>query len=105
MSLGVVFAPRAAAELRAIARHSQQHWGGTKARQYIQAIEDAAGDLAAGRGTFKDLSALHSGLRASKAGSHYVFCLVRHGEPALVLAILHERMDLIRRLQARILSR
>ena len=36
------------------------------------------------------------------AGSHFVFCVLRPGKPALVLATLHQRMDLMARLQRRL---
>jgi plasmid stabilization system protein ParE len=35
-------------------------------------------------------------------GRHYLFCLPRQGQPALILAILHERMDLMTRLKGRL---
>lgn len=34
--------------------------------------------------------------------SHFVFCVLRPGKPALVLAILHPRMDLMARLKRRL---
>jgi len=33
---------------------------------------------------------------------HYVFCLLRDKDPPLIVAILHERMDLIQRLGDRL---
>jgi plasmid stabilization system protein ParE len=51
---------------------------------------------------YKDWSAVLPGLRVKAVGSHYVFCVLRSGQPALVLAILHQRMDLLARLQRRL---
>jgi plasmid stabilization system protein ParE len=51
---------------------------------------------------FKDWDSVLPGLRVKAAGSHFVFCMLRPGKPALVLAILHQRMDLMARLQRRL---
>lgn len=104
MTRAYVFAKAAAAGIRAIARYRKEQWGEEQARSYLASIDEAAAALAAGRSVFKDLGALRPGLRAVKVGSHFVFCLVRPRRPALVLAILHERMDLIARLKARLPS-
>lgn len=97
-----VFSRAAAADLRAIARYTLEQWGEAQARRYIAQLEAAAAAVATGRGVFKELASLHPGLRSTLAGSHFVFCLVRPGRPALVLAILHERMDLIARIAHRL---
>ena len=73
-------------------------------RAYVQQLHEAACEVAEGRGVFKDWSELLPGLRVRAAGSHFIFCLMRTGRQALVLAILHERMDLMARLQRRLES-
>ncbi|MCX7285260.1 MAG: type II toxin-antitoxin system RelE/ParE family toxin [Novosphingobium sp.] len=59
-------------------------------------------ELAAGTVQFKDMGALYTGLRMLRCQHHYIFCLPRDAAPALVVAILHERMDLMTRLAARL---
>lgn len=59
-------------------------------------------NIAAGKVLFKDLSALYPALRMARCQHHYIFCLPREHAPALIVAILHERMDLIRRLADRL---
>jgi plasmid stabilization system protein ParE len=54
-----------------------------------------AASLAVGQGFFKDMSALFPALRMARCEHHYVFCLPREGAPALIMAIFHERMDLM----------
>ena len=68
----------------------------------IAQIEEAAEELARGHGVYKRRDDLLPGLRVRRAGHHYVFCLPDDDQPALILAILHERMDLIARLQERL---
>jgi len=99
---GFVYAHEARAELREIVRYTAQQWGAAQARAYARQIDEAAAELATGRGGFKDWAAVLPGLRVKAAGSHFVFCVLRPGKPALVLAILHRRMDLMARLRARL---
>ncbi|HNP42168.1 MAG TPA: type II toxin-antitoxin system RelE/ParE family toxin [Nitrospira sp.] len=44
------------------------------------------------------MSALFPALRMGRYEHHYVFCLPREGAPALIVAIFHERMDLMTQL-------
>ncbi len=45
---------------------------------------------------------LYPGLRMMRCEHHYIFCLPRPETPALIVAILHERMDLIARIAGRL---
>ena len=97
-----VYAPAAAADLREIARYTTKQWGVAQARSYIKQIDDAAAAVASGQGVFRTPSELQPGLLVATSGKHYIFCLPRQGQPALILAVLHERMDLIARLRDRL---
>jgi plasmid stabilization system protein ParE len=97
-----VYSLEAQAELREIVRHTARQWGAARARSYARQIDEAAGDLATGQGFFKDWGQLLPGLRVKAVGSHFVFCVIRPGRPALVLAILHQRVDLMTRLKDRL---
>jgi toxin ParE1/3/4 len=45
---------------------------------------------------------LYPTLRMAHCEHHYVFCLPRDNEPALVVGIFHERMDLMTKLSERL---
>ncbi len=92
----------AAADLREVVRYTLKAWGESQCQAYIAQIEEAAEELARGHGVYKRRDDLLPGLRVRRAGHHYVFCLPDDDQPALILAILHERMDLIARLQERL---
>jgi plasmid stabilization system protein ParE len=92
----------AAAELREVVRYTQREWGTAQCRTDIEQLEKTATELALGQGVFRRRDDLQPGLRVRLAGRHYIFCLPQTGEPALILAILHERMDLIARLKERL---
>ncbi|MBN8839947.1 MAG: type II toxin-antitoxin system RelE/ParE family toxin [Sphingomonadales bacterium] len=92
----------AEADLRGLIRYTRERWGDAQLRRYIARLEQRIASLAAGRGPFKDMSALIPALRMARCEHHYIFCLPREGAPALIVAIFHERMDLITRLGDRL---
>ncbi len=102
MSRSYVVAKGAAADLREIKRYSVQQWGEAQGRIYIGQLEQAAEAVAKGEGVFKDMGFLYPGLRMILSGHHYIFCLPRTGAPSVILAVLHERMDIVARLKRRL---
>ncbi len=90
------------ADLVEITRHTKAQWGEAQCRSYIRQLEKAATALAKADGVFKDLSSLHPQLRMARCGRHYIFCLPRAGALPVILAILHERMDITARLRNRL---
>ena len=91
----------AADDLRDITQYTLEQWGEAQRRRYIDRLEAVASEVACGLGHFKTWNDVLPGLRISKAGRHYIFCLPRSGEPAIILAILHERTDMLMRLRQR----
>lgn len=71
-------------------------------RRYVGKLQAGIANLAAGEGQFKDMSAIYPALRMSYCEHHYLFCLPREGAPSLIVAIFHERMDLMTRLADRL---
>lgn len=92
----------AEADLRGIIRYTRTQWGNAQVRRYITRLERGIERLAVGEGAFKDLGTIHPSLRMAHCEHHYVFCLPRENAPALIVAILHERMDLMVRLAGRL---
>ena len=92
----------AAADLRDITRYTVANWGEAQCRTYIADLEKAAEAVAKGEGVFKDMSSLLPGLRLASCGKHSIFCMLQTDAPSVILAILHERMDLMARLKSRL---
>ena len=92
----------AEADLRSIVRYTLEQWGSQQCETYVASLEERATALAQGQGPYKDMSSLLPGLRVAACGKHFIFCVPRAGAPALILAILHERMDIIARLKSRL---
>ncbi len=103
MKKSYVLTKSAEADIREITRYTQTQWGMEQCRIYIAAIEEKAEALATGQGLFKDMSALIPKLRVVLSGKHYIFCLPQHNAQAIILAILHERMDIVARLKHRLI--
>lgn len=99
---GYVLTRAAEADVRGIIQHTRKEWGDAQVRRYITKMEQGIARLAAGREPFKDMSTLYPALRMAHCQHHYVFCLPRKDAPALIVAILHERMDLLARLADRL---
>lgn len=97
-----MLAKGASGDLKGIARDTHRTWGEAQCLTYIRQLEDAASAVARGEGLFRDLSAVHPQLRMAKSGRHYIFCLPRADAVPVILAILHDRMDIITRLKSRL---
>jgi plasmid stabilization system protein ParE len=98
-----VVARGAADDLKAITRYTVEEWGEAQCRLYIAKLEQAAEALAEGDGVFREMGFVYPGLRMVLCDKHYIFCLPSPGALPLIVAILHERMDILRRLAARLL--
>lgn len=99
---GYLLTDAAEADLREIIRHTRKHWGDTQVRRYTARLEQGIARLAGRQGAVKDMSALYPALCMAHCEHHYIFCLPRENAPALIVAILHERMDLMVRLADRL---
>ena len=88
--------------MRGIVRYTRKEWGAAQVRRYVATLEQGIARLVAGQGAFKDMSAIYPALRMAHCEHHDVFCLPRKDAPALVVAMLHERMDLMARLADRL---
>ncbi|MEO9338736.1 type II toxin-antitoxin system RelE/ParE family toxin [Mesorhizobium sp. SB112] len=97
-----ILTAEAEADMRGIIRHTRKQWGAAQVRRYISKLEQGIGSLATGQGSFRDISDVYPTLQMARCEHHYVFCLPRESAPALIVAIFHERMDLMMRLTDRI---
>ncbi len=89
-------------DLRGIIRRTRKEWGDAQVHRYITRLGQGMARLAAGKGSFREMSEIYPKLRMAHCEHHYVFCLLRERAPALIVAILHERMDLMVRLAERL---
>ena len=102
MSRIYILTEDAAEDIRGIIRYTRETWGTAQARRYMADLEEGIVRLASNPARFRDMSALYPALCMAHFERHYVFCLPRDDAPALIVAVLHERMDLMARLADRL---
>ena len=102
MSGAYVLTLEAEADLRGIIRYTRQKWSDQQVRVYIGRLERGIARLAARQGAYREMSDLYPKLLMAHCEHHYAFALPGEGGPALIVAILHERMDLMARLAERL---
>lgn len=94
--------PAAAADLRGIARHTLDQWGPRQQQRYARQLETcchAIGDRSAVSRTFSDR---YPSVQVMRCRHHYIFYVNPVGRNPLIIAFLHERMDLTTRLETRL---
>ncbi|MDY6785470.1 MAG: type II toxin-antitoxin system RelE/ParE family toxin [Cyanobacteriota bacterium] len=94
--------PYAEEDLADITEYTVNNHGIAQAKEYITALERCAESLANSYGYYRELKNIHPRLRAVRCQHHYIFGMMRAGKPMVVIAIYHERMDVLRRLKTRL---
>lgn len=87
-------------DLRGIWRYTNETWGFEQAETYFDRIEaccEAVGNRQARSNT---LAGLPDGIRIHRCEHHYI--VWQDGNRPAIIAILHERMDFVRRLKDRL---
>ena len=102
MSGAYVLTLEAETDLREMICYTRQQWSDQQVRVYIGRLERGIARLAARQGAYRDMSDLYPKLLMAHCEHHDAFALPREGAPALIVAILHESMDLMTRLAERL---
>lgn len=89
-------------DLRGIARYTVDTWGIEQADRYAAQLEKHFQGIAENTVHTRTFSKHRPELRYSRCQHPVVFHLDRKNKPPLVIAVLHERMDLMTRLKNRL---
>lgn len=100
--MSYVLSEAAEADLRGVIRYTRNMWGEQQARLYAEKLKNGIIRMSQGKGAFREMDDIYPSLRMARIEHHYAFCLLRQNSPVLVVAILHERMDLLSRLADRL---
>ena len=92
----------AEADLRDIALYTMSRWGAKQAAQYAALLDAHFEAIGSGRARTKVFLQHRPELRVSRVERHFVFHLKRDDRDPLILAVFHERMDLMARLRDRL---
>lgn len=85
-----------------IAEYTFENFGEDQLRKYTSDLNKCLEDMAKSKGRFKEITIHGDRLRIKHCQKHYVFALIRKDKPMLVIAIFHERMDLMQRVKKRL---
>ena len=94
--------PAAEADLREIARYTRRQWGEAQSLRYGRTLASCFERIAAGEAVRRSFSDHFPELLATRCEHHFIFYLHPEGRKPEIIAVLHERMDLIARLRDRL---
>ncbi len=92
----------AEADLREIARYTRQHWGDEQSWHYAQLLASCFQKIADGEVVPRSFSTRFPELLVTRCERHFIFYLYPEGEKPEIIAVLHERMDMISRIRDRL---
>jgi toxin ParE1/3/4 len=90
---------KAVEDLAHIWNYTFDTWSENQADIYFQMLLDTCQDISNGRVIGKQYDGIYSGLLGKKAGKHIIFYRMINLDEVEVVRILHERMDLRKRIQ------
>jgi len=98
------FTPAAKEDLADIARYTADKWGVQQALKYASLLDQGFLRIAQGKDISKTILPHNDDVCVCHCEHHYVFYLKQEKE-VVVIAVLHERMDLMERLKDRLPSK
>jgi toxin ParE1/3/4 len=90
------------ADIQAIARYTVSMWGVEQARRYQALLDRHLQAIGRKKARTRVFLNHRPELLVSRIEHHYVFHQARKNQCPLILAVLHETMDLLNRLRARL---
>jgi len=99
---GYELTPDAEEDLLAIACYTIKTWGAEQADHYETALVACFEALGKGQARTTAPVEHRPELRVCRCQHHYIFSLCAENAPPLIVAVLHENMDLLARLQGRL---
>ncbi len=98
---GYQLTPAAERDLQKIWRYSSERWGMDQADRYLERLDQCCEHIAKDEALCRSFAEIDARLKSLHCEHHYVFFLSGDDQP-VVIALLHERMDLLARLKDRL---
>jgi len=95
-------APEVEGDLEGIFDYTIDRWGVEQAYRYKGKLAAHFSRLGQGKTMTRTFLKRSPELQVSRCEHHYVFHLNRRSLPPLIVAVLHERMDLVNRIKSRL---
>jgi len=89
-------------DLLEIGRYTTRTWGLEQAVRYLSALDDHFSSIAHSDALEKAVFEHRDDFRVLRCQHHYVFFVWEDEQSAIILAVLHENMDLIARFRERL---
>jgi toxin ParE1/3/4 len=89
-------------DLRAVALYTLSQWGIDQARQYQTSLENCFRAIGESEIRGRAFIKRRPDLLFTRCEHHFVFFVRRENQCPLILAVFHEKMDLMRRIEARL---
>jgi toxin ParE1/3/4 len=89
-------------DIKEIARYTLNQWGKIQSLRYANVLEKRFQEIADSTAISRSFSNLYPQIRVTHCQHHYIFYVHDEGKRPCILAVLHERMDLVSRLQNRL---
>ena len=104
MPVAYELTPEAKQDIRGIWLYTAEQWSERQADRYTGRLEACFRRIARRRAQAKSFSERYPQVQVTRCEHHYVFFLHPEGQKPLIIAVLHERMDMLTRLGERLLS-
>lgn len=89
-------------DLYDVVEYTSKNHGKKKVRQYTKALSKCMESMSMGEGFYKEIQNPSSLIRFKHCQHHYIFGLMRKNDSMLIIAILHERMEVMEKLKTRL---
>ena len=94
--------PEADDDLLGVARYTIKTWGEEQAKDYAGKLRSCFEAIGCGKARPRELLKARPKFLVIRCEHHYVFYRLRKGQSPLIIAVLHENMDLMNRLRDRL---
>ena len=92
----------AEADLKKIARYTLKTWGKKQSLKYAELLEVCFETIANRTVIARVFSKNYSQMKFTRCEHHYVFYMDFENRPPCIIAVLHESMDIVSRLEERL---
>jgi plasmid stabilization system protein ParE len=88
-------------DLKDIARYTLTQWSENQSLHYAELLEKRFCEIAARTAYSRPLSSRYPQVLVNRCEHHYIFYIHQEKKPPRIIAILHERMNMLKRLKNR----
>jgi toxin ParE1/3/4 len=89
-------------DLKEIARYTLTEWGEKQSIHYAELLEARFCEIADRTAHYRQFSRRYPQVFVSRCEHHYIFYIHPDEKPPCIIAVLHERMDMLNRLKKRL---